>query len=349
MKILLTIGFILLAQVIFSQNRSFNFGKIDHAVLSVDSDDPATLSALLTQSLTTEEQKVRAIFSWITENISYYRNVPPARKNRNRKDGKKEFTYIDEENDDDTGTLKPLTERVAINVLKSRRTHCEGYSRLFKSLCDHAGIRSEIITGYARTDMYRAEKSFRSNHSWNAVQIDSNWYLLDATWASGFISASSGEFIKHYNDYYYLTPPDQFIEHHYPDDIRWSLLPEIPPIYELRFTPFKQRSFVKYAIKDYYPFKGIIKAAVGDTIKIELQTLLPYNNINIAPDSLWDSSRLVYSPYNVYIQPDTPVKSDKIVYTYPVDSDTVQWIYVMYNNDAILRYKLNIQRDNARK
>lgn len=344
MKLLLTIGLILLTVTGFSQTRSYNFNQIDKNVFSANSDDPATLSFMLTGSLTTEGEKVRAIFRWIAENISYYRNVPSFKKHKKR--GRNNFDVYDEE-PEDTGALKPLTERVALKVLKDRKTYCEGYARLFKSLCDHAGIKAEIITGYARTDMNRIEKNFRSNHSWNAVRIDSAWYLLDVTWASGYITTFSGEFVKRFDDYYFLTPPEEFIKHHYPDNIGWSLLESPDPLYEFRYTPFKQKSFVKYSILDYSPSKGIIEASVGDTLRFELSTAIAYKNISMATDSLWDSAALIYSPFLAYIKPDMDKKEKKTSYIYPVESDMVQWLYIMYNNDAVLRYRLNVKKANA--
>lgn len=342
MKIVLTIFLLLSAGFVFSQSQAISFHRIDNSIQSIDSKDPATLSRLLTEPFNTEKEKVRAIFRWITENIGYYRNVSkPSRNNAASR-------YMVYEDEDDTGELKALTERVALRVLQYRKTHCEGYARLFKSLCDHAGISAEIITGYARTDMNRMESSFRSNHSWNAVRIDSAWYLLDATWASGYITMFSGDFVKKYDDYYFLTDPSEFIKHHLPDDVRWTLLDDPPALYEFRYTPFKQRSFIKYNIRDYYPSKGIVQASVGDTLVFELETAVPYKNIFIAPDSLWDSAAIIYSPFYAYIRPGSFLTGNKTRYVYPVESDRVKWIYIMYNNDAVLRYRLNVRTANAK-
>jgi Transglutaminase-like superfamily len=334
MKMMLTILLLFVTGILFPQDRSF----IDKPIQSPDPGltDPAALSRILTFPFHTEKDKVRSIFVWITENISYYRGVS--------KNSRKKRYYAEEDGLPDTGALKSLTERVAIKVLQDRRTYCDGYARLFKSLCDHASVRSEIITGYARADMSRAEEKFRSNHSWNAVYIDSAWQLLDVTWASGYISRSSNDFVKHFDDYYFLTPPEQFIRHHYPDDLRWTLLSNPPPLYEFNYTPFKQRSYVKYDISGYYPTRGIIEARVGDTIHLELETNNMYLNRSIAPDSLWDSSALVISPLYTYVNPELKKAGRKVVYSFPVNSDAVEWLHIMYNNDAVLRYKLNIKK-----
>lgn len=337
MRSTFTIWLLFITGILFSQDRlsSLNFNDIDHKVQFIDSDDPAALSQQLTAFCHTDREKVRSIFSWITGHISYYKPTPKKAKRRS-------VDAMYEEEDDDTGALKPVTERIAIKVLKDRKTHCEGYARLFKSLCDHAGIRAEIITGYARTDMNRMESKFRTNHSWNAVYFDSAWHLLDATWASGYTTTFSGDFVKYYNEYYFLSPPEDFIRHHYPDDLRWSLMADPPALDEFRRTPFRQRSFIKYGITDFYPSRGIIEASVGDTINIELETLTGLYR-PIAPDSLWDSATLLVTPACAYIQPDAPLSGRKVHYSFPVDSDKVEWLHIMYNNDAVLRYRLNIK------
>lgn len=181
--------------------------------------EPLTLNELaqkLTSPYHQEIDKVRSIFIWIADNISY--NVRPRYNPEN--------TYEDV---NDTGALKPLSERVAEGVLKKRIAFCDGYARLFKTLCDYAGITSELITGFAKTNnnLKKADPVFRSNHRWNAVMIDSTWRLLDVTWASGYISGSN-EFVRHLDDRYFLSHPKDFIRDHYPEDVIWTLLPSPP-------------------------------------------------------------------------------------------------------------------------
>jgi transglutaminase/protease-like cytokinesis protein 3 len=304
--------------------------------------DPATLSRLLTASCSSDKEKVKAIFYWITEHIEYFRlkSIPALRHTR-----KNEF--IPGEADD--LPLPALNERVAVKVLKDRMAVCEGYARLFKCLCEHAGIPAEIITGYARTSRNKSAAKFVSNHSWNAVFFDGQWHLLDATWASGYSTWPAGEFVKHYDSFYFLTEPEGFANDHFPDDQRWLLLDEAPTISEFQFHPFRQRSFVKYPISSYFPSKGILNVNIGDTIRLELETKTTNEFTVIAPDSLWEETSLFEKPLYAYVQPELPVKGGKVFYNYPVQSENVQWLYVMYNNDAVLRYRLNVKRDKKER
>lgn len=57
-------------------------------------------------------------------------------------------------------------------VFLKGRAVCEGYSKALKLLCDRAGIPCKSVFGVANGE----------NHSWNYVQLDDQWYLVDATW-----------------------------------------------------------------------------------------------------------------------------------------------------------------------
>ncbi len=341
MRMTLTIWLLLLTATVFSQDRHADFSYIDRKVRSIQGTNPKMLAKELTASYQSDLEKVRSIFRWITENISYFRMTPPTKRQ------KKRLAYQLPE-PEDTLALQPLMDRVAEKVLKERKAICEGYARLFKSLCDHAGIRAEIITGYARSEPTIVESRFRSNHSWNAVNIEGRWYLLDVTWASGVTLFPTGEFLKYFDDYYFLTPPQKFIRHHYPDDLRWTLLEDLPLMSEFRHTPFKQRSFVKYHIVDYFPSTGVIEAAVGDTIRLALEIDPGERLWEIASDSLWDSIDLT-NPHLAYVKPLSPVPGNKFYYQFPVSSANIKWLHVMYNNDAVLRYRLKIKNDLAKE
>jgi transglutaminase/protease-like cytokinesis protein 3 len=314
----------------FSQVKSVNLGNLNEFT------SPAALSKLLTANDTTDLQKVKSIFRWVTNNIAY--NV---RSFQNRGRAYSPDYWLEE--DDDTSALKPLNERVAEMVLKRRTAVCDGYARLFKSLCDYSGIKCEIITGYARTNINRIGIQFRSNHKWNAVFIDSNWYLLDATWASGYINYRD-EFEKEYNAHYFLTPPDEFILDHYPEDLRWTLLLRPPIFRELYNTPFKTSNFNRNYISSFKPENGIIEAAVGDSIVFELETNRPKRNLWVIDIPYVDSNSIWVMQCCGVGKPVNMINGNKVTYTYKVTKDNVEWLNIIYDDELIMRYKLNIRK-----
>jgi Transglutaminase-like superfamily len=336
MKWQLVIWLILSGLPVFSQKNKTEFSEIDRSVKFIEVAAPALLAQQLTVNCSTDLQKVRAIFRWIADNIAYRTRETTTRKSKSK---------LNYEEPDDTTDLKPLDERVAEAVLANKVAVCDGYARLFKTLCNYAGIRAEVINGYGKTEPHKIHQRFRSNHSWNAVMIDSIWQLLDVTWASGYINWQGDSFVKQLDEQYFLSPPEQFIREHYPDDLRWSLMEDPPLMPEFRLSPFRQKSFTKYKISSYKPSAGVIEANMGDTIQVELETADIYNDRNISSDPFLDTS--IYSTAISALLVPPGIITKKTIYTYFVTSPTVQWLYVLYNDDVILRYKLIIKKSRT--
>ncbi|MDB5229325.1 MAG: hypothetical protein JWN76_130 [Chitinophagaceae bacterium] len=301
--------------------------------------DPSLLAQQITSPYKTERDKVEAIYKWVANNISY--NTPAARKNIiPDKDYYEEFT--------DTGfVLRSLNDRVAWRVLQKKSAVCDGYTRLFKCLCDYAGITCEIINGYGRTYRQRPGKNFRSNHSWNAVMIDSSWHLLDVTWGSGYITEGNNNFVHWYDDFYFLTPPRDFIVDHYPEDMRWTLLPDPPVSEEFYNTPFKYAAYGKLNVKKFGPLKGIMNVHEGDSIVFEIKLAQTPKQFVVSPLPFADS--LNTQSFNIVADSD----GNKFTYTYHFDPSSKDvnnnplfnssWLYIILNEQVIMRYKVNVK------
>lgn len=332
MKLLLIVCCVALAMSAFAQPRKMDFYRVDQHALSVKASSLKELSQQLTGGYTTELEKTRAIFRWITENIAYRTRASTRQNNPG---------FID---DKDTGALKPLDERVAESVFENRQGVCEGYARLFKTLCDFSGIRSEMVYGYARTETFKRIQRFRSNHSWNAVYVDSAWYLLDVTWASGYVDRND-QFVRYLDEQYFLTTPEVFIREHYPDDLSWALMTDPPLMPEFRYSPFRQRAFVKYQIAQYSPATGILQAKVGDTLQFQLVSSNLKADKNISANPFLDQS-LYSSSTSALIKPFSTT-GNLVQYRYIAISSSVQWIYLLYNEDLVLRYRVHVKSPTA--
>jgi Transglutaminase-like superfamily len=322
-------------KAVSAQQHPVSFNEIDYRVKSIAPAPPAMLAQTLTGGYNSEREKLRSIFSWITEHISY-------RVKKNYRNN----VYTTAIPVMDTIKWKTANDIVAETVLNNKSAFCDGYARLFKTLCDYAGLRSAIIVGYARSGMYGKLK-FNCNHTWNAVYIDSVWRLLDVTWASGYTSYRGDEFIKNYNEYYFLTAPEDFISDHYPDDIRWSLLDRPPFIKEFQNTPYKNKAFGKYKITSYAPATGIIEAAIGDTVQIVVETSDPQTDQKIAPDTTTILDDVLQTSYAAvtFLQATNDKAGKQLRYEYVVENDNTDWIQLLYNKDMILRYKLKISKN----
>jgi hypothetical protein len=328
----LFIIFLLLSNSCFGQKRTASFSSIDWNVRIIEAPTVDSLAKKLTASYQTDLEKTRAIFSWIAQHIAY--NTGIYNVGRSYRPVKYVFDPAD------TVSSKPATEQTAERVLRRRVAICDGYSKLFKTLCDYAGLESEVILGYGKCYLEKDEK-FRTNHTWNAVRIDSTWRLLDVTWASGYVTFSN-EFVHRMDESYFLTSPQQFILDHYPEDLKWTLLERPPTLREFHFSPFKYKSFIKYGITSAFPSNGTIEAVAGDTIRIELKLKDPSRDSLTAADPFFDSTIIQLSPLSVFLQP--VIENNKAIYTYVVGSNDMEWLHLLYNRDPVLRYKLNVKK-----
>jgi hypothetical protein len=101
-----------------------------------------------------EYEKVQAIYSYITKNVTYDHN------------------NLDNEN----YTLK----QSAYAALVNQTAVCQGYSSLFYYMALSAGLDSRIVVGKS----VNAEGEVEA-HAWNVVKIGSTYYYVDSTWDAG--------------------------------------------------------------------------------------------------------------------------------------------------------------------
>lgn len=336
MRLLITICFVCVALSNFGQSVPFSYREAER----IEADEAQALANKIGAVCKNDKEKVSAIFRWITSNISYQ-----IRPWYNRSPKLKASSKYEVEDPSDTASiLKPLDERVADLVIRRKEAFCDGYARLFKTLCVFNGIPSRVITGYSRVSMDRAGKNFRSNHTWNAVYLDSAWHLLDVTWASGYLTYSTNEYVKRVDDTYFLTSPKQFINDHYPEDLQWTLLNEPPALKEYNISPFKQQGFVRMQITGYKPEKGVVEAALGDTIVFELSTNA--TGATGEADTL-ETETIGFlqntAPAWANIRP-SALKPGKFIYSYAVQTPAVQFINLVYGDKIIMRYRLTISK-----
>jgi transglutaminase-like putative cysteine protease len=119
----------------------------------------------LTSGLDSSLEKSEAIFTWVSQNITY--DVDTLYSN--------EYFYLDHPD--------------AIEVLHSKLAMCMGFSRLNAALHRAVGIEAKVVFG--------------EGHAWNEIKINGKWQTQDTTFAAGFLNEDSRTFIKQYSPLYF--------------------------------------------------------------------------------------------------------------------------------------------------
>ncbi|MCC6702104.1 MAG: transglutaminase domain-containing protein [Fluviicola sp.] len=121
-----------------------------------------SLSNYLTKDLSGDSAKAAVIYQWVTNNIAY------------------DYAALK--------SGKPLVFKTGKDVLKVRKTVCQGYSCLLTELYKEAGISAVMVEGYTRS--FRSdsiEYIAESDHEWVTFKVNNKWYLCDPTWDAGYL------------------------------------------------------------------------------------------------------------------------------------------------------------------
>ena len=204
-------------------------------------------------------------------------------------------------------------------------------------LCDYAGIEAQVVQGYARG---LGSSRFRTNHTWNTVKIDSAWQLVDVTWASGYMNYRD-EYVQQQNDYYFFTPPDLFIRDHFPEELRWTLLPQPPQMAEFKRAPFLTKNFHRYGFENFSAASGVIEASAGDTLQITLQLKDMQRAKSTGNDPFNDTANFTAWPLSTFLKP-AEEKKNSVVYRYVVQP-SAEWLHLLFNNDVVLQYRVEVR------
>lgn len=182
---------------IAAQPASKPYADIDKRALQLPdslSKTTATIASYIDGNFSNTNDKVRAIYTWLASNIGY-----------------------DIENMFAINFYAPKEEKIT-KPLATRKGICENYAALFTDICTKLSIPVYTIEGYTKQNGF----TDYIPHAWNAAYLDSNWYLFDATWGSGYISA--GKFYQKLNNNYFKVSPSTLIKSHMPFDYLWQFL-----------------------------------------------------------------------------------------------------------------------------
>lgn len=169
----------------------------DAAPASATRSVPA-LAAYLARSGRDDLTRTRAIYRWVARHIDYDAT------------GFRAGTY---------GDLSPEA------VLRRRVSVCDGYSHLVQALGAAMGLEVQVVSGWSKGYGFSTGEQItgRPNHSWDAIRVDGQWQLMDATWGSGYLDDQL-RFVRSFQEHYFLTRPEAFVFDHFPSDSRWQLV-----------------------------------------------------------------------------------------------------------------------------
>lgn len=213
----------------FAQKKAVDpYAAIDKKALEIPDSLTSTatdIAGYISSNFQTDSDKARAAFIWIASNIEY-----------------------DIDNMFAINFYEDKAEK-AIKPLKTRKGICENYAALFNDICAKAGLKSYVLEGFTKQNGF----TDYIPHAWNAVLLDSAWYICDATWGSGYVS--NGKFVRKINNDYFKVLPSVSIKSHMPFDCLWQFLE-----YPATVQEFTEGKFFQDKNREYFNFNDSLAA-----------------------------------------------------------------------------------------
>lgn len=222
------------------------------------------LAERIEKDFNSDEDRARAIFTWIALNIRYDYNAflnPP------RTQG---FSYSSEA--EKQRKIKQLNDNLIQKAFKSQKAVCEGFTALYQHLASLVGLKSEIIRGDSKTNLRDiGRKNALSNHAWNTVLIGKKWILIDVTWGQGYYDSSKGRMINDFAPAYFDTDPEFFFAKHYPDS--GTFAGERISKNDFLNGPLIYNTTIEKDFRIKSPNTGLLEVKNGDKIAFEIKNV----------------------------------------------------------------------------
>lgn len=266
------VGWLLVLSIGANAQRDWDYWQADsvaHVYAGHTLHDLPGLAYKLTKPFESEIDKFRAIYTWTCLNIDndyqlFLMNKYKREKYAGNVDKLKEWNAV-------------ISKVIFKQLLNNKRTICTGYAFLIRELATLAGLSCVMIDGYGRGSQAHIGKLGSPNHTWNAVQLNNNWYLCDATWSSGVIDGLTHIFQKQYDDGYFLAKPELFARTHYPIDTAWLLLKHKPTVDQFVNHPVFYKSIFHYQVDSINPDTLYLTAGKNEPICFELKPTLGFD------------------------------------------------------------------------
>lgn len=275
------------------------------------------LASLIKEDFTSDASRARAAYTWLVHNIDYdIKELEVYEKEYSS------FEFFGAQ--DSILHEKELGEELVEHVLQTGKAVCSGYAALYKKVCNDLDIPCEVVSGMGKSFLKDIDSDYAINHSWNLVSIKGKQYLVDATWGHGY--ANSYEDITYH---YFLTPPELFINSHYPESILKSLLTKPIALNKFLEAPiyywFENERIVKLVL----PKKGNLGTVSGRKIEFELLS-----------DKVISSVAVQIGSKNYYPE----LRRERNKYKFFVDIinvDNQNQLHIFVDNEAFATYKID--------
>ena len=279
----------------------------------MDSLNLARIADTLTRKLADKEQKARAIFYWIANNIAL--DFKAIRANDQR---------------------KSLPE----DVIKLRKATPLGFAKLFQEMSSLAGIRCLVVDGYVKKNTDDINNPMdESNHSWNVVQLGQSpdeWYFVDVAKASGHTDKKLSSFTREFTSNYFFPDKALFNLDHFPENDAWQLGGGPKSRKDFYALPVIENAAYGIGLKKPVPSSGHIKTKTRNKVDFSFayDTNTDITNVSL----LIGEGKKMQKPEPMNFS----VNKGVVNFTYQFKTEDIYHIKVMVDGKTVLEYMVEV-------
>jgi len=300
-----------------------NYDTVDSVALQYPKNisDATTLAKRLDVDFSTDLDKVRALYIYLTNTVTYNLN---------------EYQYGAESYSFNYSSKQELEKKIRARELEiisqtllTKKAICEGYSITFKEVCDLLAIKCVVISGYTRTSFSTIGKlPLEGKHAWNAVYINSTWNLIDTTWGAGY-SRDSDHWVQYFDEHYFFTKPKHLLSTHFPEAEKWQLV--LKPLTALEFTnqPIYASLYFNKNLELISPTTGVLDPKNKDILSIKIKNLKPDSEIAYTYKKDYYLSTLI-----------PEFKDSMAILKIPLKQQHHTTLNILIDTEMILQYKI---------
>ena len=222
-----------------AQNYKKNYSVTDaltQKLGALDSLNVARITDTLTRTLGDKEQKARAIFFWIANNIAI--DAKAVKSNDQRKSAPED-------------------------VIRLRKATPLGFAKLLQEMSSMVNIRCLVVDGYTKNNVDDINNpADEINHSWNVLQLGQSpdqWFFADTYNASGFTDKKLSSFTPEFTGAYFFADKALFNLDYYPDNSAWQLGGGPKNKKDFYALPVIKKAAYTIGLKKPVPMNGFIK------------------------------------------------------------------------------------------
>jgi Transglutaminase-like superfamily len=315
-KFLISILAFMLSIISFAQIAIPKYKYIDDDVQkqgAFPKNNVAEIADAITTKFSSNEEKARAIFYWVANNIAI-----------------------------DAKAVKNQDEKFKLpeKVIELRKATPLGFSLLVQEMCSYAKIRCLSVDGYVKNFASEInEKAEDKNYSWNVVQLGQSpetWYYIDACRASGFLDSKLSVFTKQFTSQYFFAEKKLFNLVYFPDNMAWQLGGGINNVKQYYTLPVFGNQAIALEMKKPSPLTGLIKTTIAKPVLFSF-TINNDNSINKISILIGDEKKK---------QKEEPMNFDNnsgnIKFSYTFKKEDTYPIQILVDGKVVLQYMVDV-------